>query len=98
MRRGPGMGRDALGIAKIVREIDKRQRIEKAEGCLLAALHFERDDRSSRAHLPARERNLRVALEEGVVDAADPGVAFEEAGDARCVLVVPLEPELHRLE
>src|SRR6266702_8940561 len=64
MRRGRGMGDEALGVAEIVRDLRDLQRVEAAEGARLAAFHLEPDQRrrseehtselQSRGHLVCR--------------------------------------------
>src|SRR5947207_15224488 len=51
MRRGRGMGDEALGVAEIVRDPRQFQRVEAAERSRLAALHLKADQRRARAHL-----------------------------------------------
>src|SRR5207244_10102370 len=60
MRRGRGMGDEALGVAEIVGDARDLQRVEAAERGLLAALDLEADQRRAGAHLLLYELRLRI--------------------------------------
>src|SRR5262249_54126712 len=47
MRRGGGMGDEALGVAEIVGDARELEFVERAERCRLAALDLEADQRRS---------------------------------------------------
>ena len=48
--------------------------------------------------VPPGDVVIRVRLEAGIVDLLDPRMAFEELGHALAVFVVPLHPQLERLQ
>src|SRR5437588_4304896 len=66
MRRGGGVGHEALGVAEIVRDTRDLQRVEAAERAGLAALDLEADQRRARAHLLLGERCLRMIGAAGI--------------------------------
>src|SRR3981081_1181724 len=60
MRGGGGMGDEAFGVAEVVGNQRKLQRVEKTERRRLAALDLKGDKGRSGAHLLLRQRGLRV--------------------------------------
>ncbi len=60
MRRGRGMGDQALGVAEIVADAHQRERVLEAERRFLAALDLEGDERRAAMHLPAHHVGLRM--------------------------------------
>ena len=58
----------ALGIAEIVRNIHKVERIEQLECGVLAALQINRDQRAVARHLTSRQFSLRKALQTGMTN------------------------------
>src|SRR5262249_37112675 len=60
MRRGCRMGDQALGVAEIVADANELERVLEAEGCGLAPLDLERDQRRAPMHLPAHNLGLRM--------------------------------------
>src|SRR6185312_2505739 len=81
MRRGRGMGDEALGVAEIVGDARDPQRVEAAERGLLAALDLEADQRRAGAHLLLHQLSLRVIGAAGIDQPRNLRVRRERVGD-----------------
>src|SRR5262245_22191662 len=66
MRRGGGMGDEALGVAEIVGDARDLEPVEAAECAGLAALDLEADQRRSRPHLLLHGGRLRMIGTAGI--------------------------------
>src|SRR5579863_5280454 len=98
MGGGGGVRDQALAVSEVVRDQDEPERILETERALLATRHRERHHRAAAAHLPRRERVLRMAFEAGIEHARHLAVALEMLRDLERRSRLPLDPEIERLD
>src|SRR5258708_21711657 len=98
MRRRRRMADQALGVAEIVRDVDDLERVEKAEGGVLAAGDAEGDEGTAALHLARGERGLRMAGKARIGDRRDLGMRLEESGELGGIARLLRHPEIECLQ
>ena len=75
-----------------------RSAFRRAKACSRPALDLEGHDRAAVLHLPARQRRLRVGVEEGVDDPPDAGPALQPARDLHRRPALALDADRQRFQ
>ena len=98
VRRGAGMGDEALGVAQIVGNLHDLKRVLQLEGRFLAALQFESHQRRTTGHLPCNDVGLRVIGAPGIDDLGDLAAIGKEVRDLRGIGRLLLHAQRQRLD
>ena len=88
--RGGRVRDQALGVTKVVGDLDQRQRIEETERAGLAARNLKGDQVRSGAHLLLDDLRLRMVGAAGIEQPRELGVAGQRVGDRRRGFRLPL--------
>ena len=98
MRRRRWVRDQTFRIPKIVRDIDKAERVEKPEASRLVASNVAAHDATAQFHLALGEFVLRVARQPGIEHACNLRMGFENARDRLRGAALPFDPEFQRLQ
>src|SRR5688500_20141953 len=98
MRGGRGMGHERLRVAEIIGDEDQLQRVEEAEGGVLAAFQIDADDRAARRHLLLRQLDLREVRQRRGVRVVELRMTLQLLGDLLLGLALTLHAQLQRLQ
>ncbi|MPL84436.1 hypothetical protein SDC9_30401 [bioreactor metagenome] len=98
VRRGRGMGRDRLRIAEVVGDRDDLQRVEEAEGRVLAAGEIEAQHRAARPHLLHRKGVLRMVGEPRIDGARKLRMPRHRRGHRHRIRRLRPHPQVQRLQ
>ena len=87
----------ALGVAKIVGDVDQLEPVQRLECRPLAGLEVEGDDAARPRHLLHRELVLRMVAAAGIEHARDGGMAGQRVGHLRGIGAMAVDAQAQRL-